>query len=136
MPNRELFTPRGEVLLGKLRNDQTPTPKGVPVPVEKQPSRAEQKDRERLSKPPPAETPGQDQKEAVPDDQRENKKKFDYPVHPSKSDPNWKSYSKRERKRLDDEWFFETIINGIRQDYEAREQELDELGYVRYPPRE
>jgi hypothetical protein len=108
---------------------------GVSVPVAKEPSLAEQKDRERLSKPPPAETPGQDQKEAVPDDQRENKKKYVYPVHPSKTDPDWKSYSKRKRKRLDDEWFFQTIVEGIQYDNEARKQELEEQGHVLYPPR-
>ena len=109
---------------------------GVAVPVAKEPSLAEQKERERLSKPPPAETPGQDQKEAVPDDQRKNKKKYEHPVHPSKTDPDWKSYSKRERKKLDEEWFFDTIVEGIQYDNEARNQELEELGYVSYPPRE
>jgi hypothetical protein len=76
MPNRELFTTRGELLLGKLRNDQTPTPKGVPVPVEKQPSLAEQKDRERLSKPPPAESPVPDQAEpqSTPPQRRRGRK--------------------------------------------------------------
>jgi hypothetical protein len=104
------------------------------VPLQLNP--AEQKERERLSKPPPAETPGIDQKEAVPDGQRENKKKYEYPVHPSKTDPDWKSYSKRERKKLDDEWFFKTIVDGIRYDYEARTQELEESGHVLWPPRE
>jgi hypothetical protein len=93
---------------------------GVAVPVAKEPSLAEQKDRERLSKPPPAESPVQDQKEAVPDDQRENKNPYVYPVHPSKSDPDWKSYSKRKRKQLDDEWFFQTIVEGIQYDLEKR----------------
>jgi hypothetical protein len=105
---------------------------GVAVPVVKEPSLAEQKDRERLSKPPPLERPVQAQSEskpgseAAPEGQGENKKKFDYPVHPSETDPDWKSYSKRKRKQLDDEWFFQTIVEGIRQDNALTDQELRE----------
>jgi hypothetical protein len=79
MPNRELFTLRGELLLGKLRNDQTPTQKGVAVPVAKEPSLAEQKDRERSSsKPPPAESSVQEPAEpqSTPQQRRRGRKRL------------------------------------------------------------
>jgi hypothetical protein len=100
---------------------------GVFTPVAKEPSLAEQKDRERSSsKPPPAESPVPDQKEVVPNDQRENKNPYVYPVHPSETDPDWKSYSKRKRKQLDDEWFFRTIVEGMQYDNKLSVQEIRE----------
>jgi len=117
-------------------------PEGVLTPVAKEPSRAEQKDRQRLSKPPPADSPVQAQSESKPGSeaaskgQGENKQKYDIPVHPSESDPNWNSYTKKEKERLDEKWFRAMLQSSVPYTEKERHRVLWQQGYGREDPNE